>query len=208
MTTINLLPPEIREKRVAERRRILVGMGAAVLLGAIGAVIFLMNVMLQGEQAKLSAMEKQSAGIQRAITEYQIFEKQKQDVDAKKAVVDQVTAGEVPWYKLFNEVALVIPSDVWLTAISGDEKKGVSFIGAAVDQVADTPDSGHKPVAKWLVRLSEIPMLTDVWLTSSAKGVGTVLFSTTAKVTAPNSPAAAPAPPGAPTSPSTSGGGG
>jgi Tfp pilus assembly protein PilN len=199
MTTIDLLPPEIREKRVAERRRVLVVMGMALAWGSILAVGVFLGVMVGAENAKLAQLENRTAGINRAIAEYQIFEKQKQDVDSKKAIVAQAIAGEVPWFKMLNEVALIIPSDVWLTTFSGDEKAGVQFTAQATDMPADTPDLGHKPVAKWLVRLEEIPMLADIWLVSSTKANGTVTFSTSAKVTLPSSPAAAPAPPGPPT---------
>lgn len=203
MTQINLLPPEIRQKRAVERRRILVAALAVIVLAALGGIWAFLTVLVSNEQGRLGRLEAQNAATRQAITEYEVFEKQRAEVQQKKQVVDQAIAGEIPWFKLLNEVSLVIPSEVWLNAFNGAEDQ-ITFSANALDSASDTPDSGHKPVAKWMVRLSEIPMLSEIWLTASTKGDGTVQFETSAKVKPPASPPAAPAPPSAP---STSTGG-
>jgi Tfp pilus assembly protein PilN len=207
VTHINLLPPEIREKRAAERRiLVMIASGVAVLMVLLGVYVFL-GILVGQEQGILASLENQNARTEQAIKEYQVFETQRLEVETKKKTVSDAIKGEIPWFKLLNELSLVIPSDVWLTGFTGHEVDGVQIQAQAVDSASDSPDGGHKPVAKWMVRLSEIPMLTEIWLASSAKGEGTVLFATTAKVRSPASPPSVTAPPSAPSTstPTTSG---
>lgn len=186
---------------------VMIASGVIVLLALAGVYLFL-GILVGQEEAILASLENQNARTEQAIKEYQVFETQRLEVENKKKTVSDAIKGEIPWFKLMNELSLVIPSDVWLTGFSGDEIDGVQIQAQAVDSASDSPDTGHKPVAKWMVRLSEIPMLTEIWLASSAKGEGTVLFATTAKVRPPASPPSViPAPPSAPsTSTLTTGG--
>lgn len=200
MTQINLLPPEIRQKRAVEHRRIAVGALLFVVIAALLGVWAFLMVLVSGERDTLGDLEAQNAQTRQAITEYQVFEKQRAEVQQKKQVVDQAIAGEIPWFKVLNEVSLVIPSEVWLVSFDGSEGE-ITFNSSALDSASDTPDSGHKPVAKWMVRLSEIPMLSEIWLTASTKSDGLVQFETSAKVKPPASPPAVPAPPSASTTP-------
>lgn len=197
MTQINLLPPEIRQKRAVERRRILVLALAIALVALLGGIWAFLTVLGSNEAGELGRLQAQNADIRAAIGEFQVFEQQRAQVQQKKQTVAKTVAGEIPWFKLLNEVSLVLPSEVWLVSFTGTEEE-VTFNSSAVDNASDTPDTGHKPVAKWMVRLSEIPMLSDIWLTSSTKADGMVQFATTAKVRPPSSPPAAPAPPSAP----------
>ena len=60
---------------------------------------------------------------------------------------------------------------MWLDSIDTKANGEVSFSGTAL---ADTGSRqlGQKSVAKWLVRLSELDDLTDVWLESTKKDDG------------------------------------
>ena len=63
----------------------------------------------------------------------------------------------------------MLPSDVWVETLLAGESNGLELSGWAVDSPEDSPDVGHKTMAKMLVRLADLAQLTDVWLTSSAK---------------------------------------
>lgn len=206
MTNINLLPPEIRQKRAAERRRLLMGALAILVLAAVAGVYVFAGMLAGMEANKLARLKEENAQALKDITEYEVFQKQKDELAAKQKVVSDAMAGSIPWYKLMNEISLIIPAEVWLTSFDGDGEKGVTMSGEAIDRAGDAPDTGHKPVAKWMVRMSVIPMLSDIWLSSSSKGEGVVKFETSAKVKPPASSSAAPAPPGAPSAPSPPGG--
>jgi hypothetical protein len=85
---------------------------------------------------------------------------------------------------LIQEVAAVLPSDVWLTSFSGTAETAtgggqVSFAGMGFDQTS---------TARWILRVSELDALTDLWVPSSTKtpadtGQELVTFSSTAELT-------------------------
>jgi hypothetical protein len=76
-----------------------------------------------------------------------------------------------------------------LQTLTAGETEGLSITGYAVDTPNDTPDVGHKSIAKTLVRLADLDQLSDVWLTTSSKVLfleqDAIQFSITAKVDAP-----------------------
>jgi hypothetical protein len=53
--------------------------------------------------------------------------------------------------------------------MTADEETGLQLAGYALDAPADSPDVGHKTMAKTLVRLTDLRQLRDVWLTGSTK---------------------------------------
>lgn len=176
--------------------------GGFAVLVLLVAVWFFTAALVAGEQGKLNQLQAKNAATRKAIAEYRVFEREKAEVAAKQGIVDTALSGAIPWYKLLNELALVIPSDTWLTELSADQAKGVAFTARSVDSASTSPTTGHKPVAKFLVRLSMIPMLSDVWLTSSTRTEteGYVDFQASASVKPPASSSAVPAPPTAPSS--------
>jgi hypothetical protein len=78
---------------------------------------------------------------------------------------------------------------VWVqTAVAG-EASGLTLSCYAVDAPGDSPDAGHKAVAKALVRVADLEDLFDVWVASSVKGLvaeqPAIQFSITAAVVTP-----------------------
>jgi hypothetical protein len=102
----------------------------------------------------------------------------------------------------------VLPSEFWAVGLTAAEEQGMQLTLVALD-ATDTPDVGHKSVAKTMVRLNELDDLYNVWLTASQKSKLTlgstsqpvINFQVTASVVKPAAPASAtadssvPAPP-------------
>jgi Tfp pilus assembly protein PilN len=104
--------------------------------------------------------------------------------------VARALAGRRDWARLFDELSLVLPSDLWAEAMFSSEADGISIQGWAIDAPNDTPDAGHKSIAKMLVRLADLEQLQDVWLTNSVKTLyleqDAIQFTVTAQVKDPS----------------------
>lgn len=197
MVRVNLLPPEVIEKRKAERRWVYIMYGSVALVVLLVVAYLVPTVLILGKQTELAIKQQQAADLQREADRYKIFEDKQADLQARKAVADRALASRLNWSRLLSELSLVLPSDVWLSSLELDQDTGLKMTGSATDLSADAPDSGHKTIAKMLVRLADLDQLTNVWLASSTKDAasGTLKFdvsasvsrdpTTTASVTAP-----------------------
>ncbi|MDI6693326.1 MAG: hypothetical protein QMD76_08510 [Anaerosomatales bacterium] len=194
MIRVNLLPPEILEKRKAEKR--LAYMVAAlvivslVLVGVWGFAFTRANSKqrdLEAKQQELQQVKQQAASLE-------IFELQQAELARRKAVAQLALDARQNWAKLFDEISLVLPSDMWLSALAATTESKLQLDGYSVD-TTDTPDYGHKTVAKLLVRLAELEQLADVWLSNSVKteveDQPALQFTVTASVVKPASTATA-----------------
>lgn len=206
MIRINLLPPEIVQKRRAERILGYIGIGAAGLAVLLVVVWGIAAYMVRNANVELQSKKDQAASLQKAAEAFAIFESKEADLAARRDVVTRALAGRVDWTRLFGELSLVLPSDTWLASIkvAEDSAPNFSVTGYALDP-QDTPDEGHKSIASCLIRLTDLEQLRNVWLTSSEKDVGTfepdtvVNFTISAEVVKPvaadQSAGTVPAPP-------------
>ncbi len=170
---INLLPPEIVERRQAEKRLTVV-----LLLTIVYVVIlFLFYLFLQAkvyqETLVLRELQTQNQLLNRQIGEFKVFEERKNLVDKHRQVIEQAITGEVSWYQMLLELSMVIPSDVSLDSFTGDTVGGITMSGKA---------RSYLSVAKWLVRLNELESISNVWLDNVSKSEGVVSFSITAQL--------------------------
>ncbi|TLM80340.1 MAG: hypothetical protein FDZ70_01160 [Actinobacteria bacterium] len=209
MVRINLLPPEIVEKRKAEKTFsyvALAGVAAvAVLLLVYGVALFIVG----GRSQELQSKQDQAVGLQKQAEAFRVFETKEKDLADRQEIADEALSARIDWSRLFTEISLVLPSDMWASRIKADEERtpNVQVEGSALDP-EDTPDSGHKVIAKALVRFADLDQLANVWLTKSEKmpeewPLPTISFEITADVAKPaaadtGSAGAVPAPPTGP----------
>jgi len=189
MMRVNLLPPEILERRRAEKR---IGW---VVLAAIAVALILAGVWgfaqfrLQAKQDELAAVQQQAQAIQAQADQLAIFEERAAELETRRATLVYALGTRVDWAKLLDELSLVLPSDMWIQTLAVDELTGLSMSGYAIDTPDDAPDTGHKTIAKALVRLAELDDLSDVWLSSSTKSQfaeqDAIQFTITSKVAVP-----------------------
>lgn len=188
MMRINLLPPEMLERRKAEKRIGWVVLGAvlvAALLAGIWAVSFF---RLQGKQDDLAAVQQQVQQTNAQAEQLSVFEQRAAELETRRVTATQALEGRRNWAKLFNELSLVMPVDIWLETMVASENQ-IDASGWAIDSPKDSPDSGHKSMAKLLVRLADLDQLSNVWLTTSVKSdfedQPALQFSVTATVSEP-----------------------
>lgn len=177
MKGINLLPPEIAEKRQTERRWVYFLAIIIAFIALFGFVFMITYGRELKEKRTLSDYLTENDKLAVAISEFKVFEERKGQVQQREQILAKALAGETSWYKLLNEISMVIPSEVALIDMSLDLSAGVKMTGYTQD---------YSSVAKWLVRLGEIKELNDVWIETANKGKEkneeVIQFSMTAKL--------------------------
>jgi hypothetical protein len=178
MIRINLLPPEIVQKRKDEKRWRWVAFGGVVAFVIVGLVFAVLQLQVAGKQYEVSSVRQQAEALKQKADKFKIFQDKKTDLETRKQIAAGALAGRTDWSKVLSEICLVLPSDIYLTRIGAMEPKmappttgKVSIDGKALDYPNDVPDVGYKSVAKLLVRLAELDDIENVWLTYSSKPV-------------------------------------
>jgi Tfp pilus assembly protein PilN len=191
MIRINLLPPEILQKRKTEGRLLYLA-GAFLFVVTVLAVFwFIMLGRVNTQRDVVAEKQQEAVDLQAEAARYQVFEDKQADLQARKDIAQNAFAGQVDWNRLFEELSLVLPTDMWLDSMTADEAAGVSLGAVGVDWDADVPDEGFKPVAKMLVRLTDLEQLADVWVSAISKESleeeewGYLRFSVTASIVKP-----------------------
>ena len=203
MIRINLLPPEITQKRKDEQNWKYVLAGALVLVVLLAVAYMVVFVMVSAKQSDVAAAKQEVEQLQGQTSRFQIFQQKEADLQARRTIYANTKQGRVDWAQLCNEVALVLPTDIYLDTMTGQEPEGggvVSLAGQAVHMTVEDSDagSGFKSVAKMLVRLTELSQLDSVWLSSVAHPAGAHSldpWSVTTKLTNEATPTAGATPP-------------
>lgn len=174
MIRINLIPPEILATRRDERRWQWVWVGGGVLAAIVVMFYLVMVLQVAGATSDVASVQQQAQQLQAQTARFDVFEQKESDLKVRQDAVKAAMAGRVDWQEMLFELGLVLPRDVYLTTFSGVDAgtngsgSTVSLAGVAVPDSEDTPGPGYKSIAKVLVRLTEMPQLDSVWLSSAA----------------------------------------
>ncbi|MDP2182442.1 MAG: hypothetical protein Q8K99_07720 [Actinomycetota bacterium] len=194
MIRINLLPREIIEKRKFERLITFVALGGLVVFLVVAAVWGVMAWQVAGRNSLLQAEQDTAVTLRNSAEALKVFEDKEGALESRLSIAREALAKRADWGRIVNEFSLVLPSDVWLDSLSGDEESGLTIDCSALDSVTDVPDFGHKAVAKTLVRLADLELVDEVWLVSSTKSAYedtedyVITFSITTGVVRPAAP--------------------
>lgn len=166
---INLLPPEIWERKKGERLVVVMSLALLVLCFLLVFVYLFNAFRITLARGELSQVKADNRKVEKEIEKLKPYADKKALIEKHEKTAETAMAGEVAWTKVFNELSMVIPGDIALTAFTADTEGKVTVEGYTPDYPADTPDLGHKPVGKWIGRFMEIKQLDDVWLKFSKK---------------------------------------
>jgi Tfp pilus assembly protein PilN len=180
MIRINLLPPEIVQKRKSEGLWIYIGLAFLFVALVLGLAFVALLFVASGLEDDVAQAESEAQRLQAEAQQYAVFEESETDLQNREQMVEAALANHVDLTRLFEELSLVMPPSTWLDSLAFDDsldKEGPADIvlnGFALDPPDDTPDKGFKPVANTLVRLVDLEQLYNVWLTGTAKDAGIV----------------------------------
>ena len=180
MRSVNLLPSDVQS---AGRKRpslvaVALPVAVAVPVAALGFMFVSAHGKVSDSQAQLDAVRAEIAALpkpQRPEIDASLQGEQAQRAQA----VANVLGSRVPWDAVLRDVSRVLPENVWLTSLQAQVPSPAA--GAAVTAAATTAGVPATPtgaqidgytytqpdVARLLARLSTLPTLSNVTLTSS-----------------------------------------
>jgi Tfp pilus assembly protein PilN len=160
-------------------------LGAALMAVALAGIFAVMQFQVSAKEAEVANVKQQAQTLQQSATRFQVFKQKQVDLDTRKRIASVALTGRIDWAKLFSEVAMVLPSDIYLVRLGSTEPKAavgsaaaqagrLSLEGRALDFPNDVPDLGYKSVAKMLVRLADLDQIDSVWLAQTKKPIAVV----------------------------------
>lgn len=181
---ISLLPREVTLRKEQHRQAVLI----ASAVGALAVLLLLLWVLagsrLAGEIERAEAAEDSARELEQQAAALRDINALDEELATRAAAIEAVLAKDVAWTRFIQEVATVMPGDVWITSFSatrsdveGDSFGTVNFGLMGFD---------HTSTARWLMRMGGLPSLSGLWVPSSSKTEGpptTVTFSSTASLT-------------------------
>jgi Tfp pilus assembly protein PilN len=180
MRAINLLPKDDARRGGPQKRQwiVLVPVVLAVLLTAVFSAMFLSaSGKVKDKQAQLTQLQDELRAIPtpdagKVATQTALAA----DKQARVTALSAALSRRVAWDRVFRELSLVLPNDVWLATISAKAPVPSSTAvapapaGSTVAATEFTIDGytySHPAVARLLTRLAVIPDLVNVQLQSA-----------------------------------------
>ena len=185
---MSLLPAEVAVVR-ERRRQSMVVAAAVVALAALLMVVYVgRRSQVANERDKAERAEAETAALRQDAAQLSQVTTVDTQLQERRAMVETALTDDVAWTRLLQEIATVLPNDVWLTAFTGQK---AASSGAAGDSVGTINVTGQgfdqSSAARWLLRVGDLQSLTGLWLPSSnrsGEGAGaTITFSSTANLT-------------------------
>lgn len=196
MRAVNLLPRDDVVKSFEAKRGVVFGAagGAALVTVLLATAMIGAGGAAAEQQGILDSVNTELLAVPKPVADTGVTnEALAADKAARIAALSSALGGRVAWDRVLRQISQVLPQDVWLTSLSGTGQVAAATAAPGAEQTPRVTLSGstysHDGVARVLARLSVIPVLDNVMLTSSiAQPVGTrqtVQFSIVADLRTP-----------------------
>jgi type IV pilus assembly protein PilM len=192
---MSLLPAEVAVVRERRRQSALVTAGVVVLAVLLLVAYLGRRSQVSNERAKAQRAEAANAALRQDAARLSQVTTVDTQLQERRGMVESALSDDVAWTRLLQEIATILPNDVWLTAFTGQKAAAGGGVGGggtggggAVGTINVTGQGfDQSSAARWLLRAGDLRSLTGLWLPSSAKsgeGAGaTITFSSTANLT-------------------------
>lgn len=189
MRPVNLMPPE---QRRGERTALRAGSLAYGILGALVlALLGIVGMVLAGNQitertSERSALEVRGQAADQQIQQFAAYGNFASLSQARQATVTSLAQSRFDWERVLNELARIIPDDVWLEDLTGKVSAGVTLEASSTGSSSSTATTdssitgpslqiagcadGQEAVARFVAALKDIDGVTRVGLQKSSLG--------------------------------------
>jgi Tfp pilus assembly protein PilN len=172
---VNLLPPEIDEKKAQQRAYVAMGAVVVAAVGAVGVLYAAQSSRIGKAQDELAAAKSRQATLsaeqQKLVYVDGVFAK----VDANEALLRRAVEKRIPWSRNLHDLALTMPDGVWLKSMTIAQK--VDGTPAAEEPVLANDNLGtvkfegraftHDQVATWLAGMAKVKAYDNAYITKS-----------------------------------------
>ena len=177
MKRINLLPPEQRVKAARELGAMYALFGLLLLVVLLGVIYVWQNGRISDKQAQVTALQADAAQVEAQTAALQPYETLQSQRTSMADTAKQIYDSRVIWSSILQEISLVIPATVQLTAfnatvpptmLAGGELVGSQGTTASTADITFTGYAmTHADVAEFMTRLGLLPQVENIKLTSS-----------------------------------------
>jgi Tfp pilus assembly protein PilN len=184
MRPVNLIPPEERRGDRAPLRAgavsyAIVGVLAAALLGVV--VLVMTGNKITEKEGELASLEVRQDAAEQRVRELAPYGEFATLSQSRRETISSLAKSRFDWERVLNELALVIPDDVWLESLTGAVTAGISTGDEGSEAAADSSitgpslqitgcANGQVAVARFLASLRDIDGVTRVGMQKSALG--------------------------------------
>ena len=168
---VNLLPPEIEERR--RFRRVQYGLGGAVLasIGVVGIVYLGAVANAKDAEAELQDVTAQGQAISAEQAQYADVTAVYARAEAAEVMLTQAMGEEVRFSGQLHRFAVAMPDDVWLENVTFAQAPTAPTVGDVTPGIGTVTLTGiayeHDDVATWLESLAAHKGYAKPYLTSS-----------------------------------------
>ena len=132
MRPVNLIPPEDRRGEQAPLRTgplpyIVLGALVAVLIGV--SALVLVNNQISESKSEVATLESEDAAAAAKAQQLASYTQFQEMSEQRVATVQSLADSRFDWERVMRELALVLPSDVWLTNLTATASPDVSLEG-------------------------------------------------------------------------------
>lgn len=194
MRQINLLPPELAERRRARRLTRMLALGGLGLAVVLALVYTAQLTRLSTERGRLETERTENARLRQQVAQLSQFARLRADLEAKQRLLSTLTVNEVRWSVVLSDISRVIPANAWLTSLTGTvqiatgtapQPQATGGPGIGTIQFSGCtlvpPDGTHLEVARFLIRIGMPATTVSPFLTLSSRtgGLCPISFSAT-----------------------------
>lgn len=174
---VNLLPPEIDEKRAQQRSYLAMGALVIAALGTVGFLYTAQSARVGKANAELEATRRTNTGLATERAQLAYVEVKFAVTDAHEAMLAQAVEKRVRWSRNLHDLSLTMPANVWLTKLSIVQDMDGASVAPGTNTVLLDPGLGaiafegralsHDGVASWLSAMTKIKGYANPYFTES-----------------------------------------
>jgi Tfp pilus assembly protein PilN len=173
---VNLLPPEIDERRQFQRAQAAVAGVVALSVVGVGFLYMQGGHGVTSAKSQLASSIAQQSALQTKLTSLQYVDTAASQKDAAEATLTQALATEIQWSHYMADLSVITPTTVWFTQLTFAETATAGSLTAApaagttVGSIAFTGVAlSHDNVADWLDSAVKEPGFADPSFASSTE---------------------------------------
>jgi Tfp pilus assembly protein PilN len=175
---VNLLPPEIFEKRQLQRAQAGLGVVVIAALVGVGLVYVSGGSAVTDAKSRLAASQATQTNLQSQLNKLSYVTAEAAQAQAAQSMLTQATASTIPFSTYLADLSLLTPKNVWFTAVTLTSSVAAGSITdptTAPATVGSVTFSGqalaHNDVATWLDNAAKEAGFADPYFSSSNESV-------------------------------------
>jgi Tfp pilus assembly protein PilN len=175
---VNLLPPEIFEKRQLQRAQAALGLVVLVAVVGVGLVYVGGGTAVTDAKSRLQTAQTTQSALQAQLSKLSYVTAEAAQAQQAQAMLTQATGSAIPFSTYLADLSLLTPNNVWFTNLTLTSSVPPGSLGAgavAPATVGTVTFSGqalaHNDVATWLDNAAKEGGFADPYFNSSTESL-------------------------------------